>query len=106
MLSDSGGVLEEAETLGLPVLVTREVTERAEAFSTGMACLIGFDSDKILSEARTLLDAAPSIPAFGRPLRRTFGDGRAAERILRITRDHLAVGTGIDSFEPSLSNAA
>ena len=93
VISDSGGVLEEAETLGLPVLVAREVTERVEALSDGHALLVGTDADTIFAEAVKLLDAPAAPFHAGRPLRRTFGDGQAAARILRIIRCHLTVGT-------------
>lgn len=93
VLSDSGGVLEEAETLGRPVLIAREVTERTEALDAGNARLVGSDPACIVAEARRLLDAA--APASGpvgpvRPWRHTFGDGQASARILRLTREHLA----------------
>ena len=92
VISDSGGVLEEAETLGLPVLVAREVTERVEALSGGRAVLVGTDADTIFAEAASRLDAPAASFDTVRPLRRTFGDGQAAARILRIVRRHLAVG--------------
>ena len=90
VLSDSGGVLEEAETLGLPVLVTREVTERVEALTAGNARLVGCDADRIFAEAARLLAATPAPPDPRRPLRHTFGDGNTARSILRIVREHSA----------------
>ena len=92
VLSDSGGVLEEAETLGLPVLVTREVTERVEALTAGNALLVGSDADRIFAEAARLLAAASGPPDPNRPLRSTFGDGTTARAILRIVREHFAAG--------------
>ena len=91
VLSDSGGVLEEAATLGLPVLVAREVTERVEALATG-ARLVGTNAQRIFAEANDVLQAAPDAPDPTRPLLRTFGDGQTAAAILRLTREHLAVG--------------
>ena len=105
VLSDSGGVLEEAETLGLPVLVAREVTERLEALTAGNARLVGFDANRIFAEARALLDAAPAAPVDPhRQLRSTFGDGYSAARIARITQEYLLEPEGLhaprDSSRP------
>ena len=104
VLSDSGGVLEEAETLGLPVLVAREVTERVEALSGGNARLVGSNADQIVAEASTLLastsTAAPSV------LRQTFGDGHTATRILALTREHFAGGGQFDFPLPAFLPAA
>jgi UDP-N-acetylglucosamine 2-epimerase (non-hydrolysing) len=92
VISDSGGVLEEAETLGLPVLVAREVTERVEALAAGNARLVGSDPVRIFTEAKALLDAAPNAADPHRTLRHTFGDGQASARIVQATRDYLSVG--------------
>lgn len=100
VISDSGGVLEEAITFGLPVLVAREVTERKEAFSKGNAILVGYDAERIFAEARTLLDASPKLSRPSQPLSRTFGDGHAATRILRITRNHILNGMDSPLFDP------
>ena len=88
VISDSGGVLEEAETLGLPVLVAREVTERMEAISDGNARLVGSDASRIVAEAGTMLAVVPPSRRLS-PLRQTFGDGYASERILQLTREHM-----------------
>jgi UDP-N-acetylglucosamine 2-epimerase (non-hydrolysing) len=83
ILTDSGGVQEEAPTLKKPVLVLRETTERAEAVDAGCAKLVGFDEGMILSTALDLLDhtsAREAMFAQANP----FGDGRAVERILKI----------------------
>ena len=104
VLSDSGGVLEEAETLGRPVLVAREVTERVEALSGGNARLVGSDHDRIVAEAKALLAEAPTHPPPA--LRQTFGDGHASARILQLTRDHLIAGSRIDFVSPSILPAA
>ena len=89
IISDSGGVLEEAETLGLPVLVTREVTERVEALAGGNVRLVGSDKHQIFTEAMALLGAAPAVNTTP-TLRRTFGDGHASTRILRFTREYFS----------------
>lgn len=83
ILTDSGGVQEEAPTLRKPVLVLRETTERAEAVEAGCAQLVGFDENVIFNSAVELLDHADKREAMfakGNP----FGDGRATERILQL----------------------
>lgn len=76
ILTDSGGVQEEAPSLGKPVLVMREVTERPEAVEAGVARLVGSDPDAIVAAVDAALDAPP--PAGDNP----YGDGRAAGRIV------------------------
>jgi UDP-N-acetylglucosamine 2-epimerase len=81
VLTDSGGIQEEAPALGTPVLVLREVTERPEALEAGTARLVGTDRDRIVAETRTLLDDARARDAMARAVN-PFGDGHAAERIV------------------------
>jgi UDP-N-acetylglucosamine 2-epimerase (non-hydrolysing) len=83
VLSDSGGVQEEAPALGKPVLVMRETTERPEGVSAGTAKLVGTDPDRIVSEISTLLDVPRAYSAMARA-HNPFGDGHAAERIAGI----------------------
>ncbi|KRC81740.1 non-hydrolyzing UDP-N-acetylglucosamine 2-epimerase [Sphingomonas sp. Root241] len=83
VLSDSGGVQEEAPALGKPVLVMRETTERPEGVAAGTAKLVGTDPDRIVSEISTLLDAPRAYSAMARA-HNPFGDGHAAERIVEI----------------------
>ena len=86
ILTDSGGIQEEAPVLGTPVLVMREVTERPEAVATGAVRLVGMDRDRIVAETTWLLedDAAHAAMCRGGS---PYGDGRAAERIaLRCVR--------------------
>ena len=88
ILTDSGGIQEEAPTFKKPVLVMREVTERHEAIEAGTARLVGTDEARIVSEvARLLTDdlAVTSMVAACNP----FGDGNAAERIVRACRNFL-----------------
>jgi UDP-N-acetylglucosamine 2-epimerase (non-hydrolysing) len=80
LLTDSGGLQEEAPALGLPTLVLREVTERPEAVAAGSALLAGTDPARIVALANALLDDAPRRAAMAEP-RFPYGDGRAAERI-------------------------
>jgi len=83
VLTDSGGIQEEAPSLGKPVLVTRAKTERPEAVAAGAARWVGADEEKIYAEASRLLDdpaAHRAMASAGNP----FGDGKAAERIAAI----------------------
>jgi UDP-N-acetylglucosamine 2-epimerase len=80
VLTDSGGIQEEAPAFGRPVLVMRETTERAEAIEAGTARLIGTDPDRIEAEARRLLDDDEAHRAMARA-HNPFGDGHASERI-------------------------
>jgi UDP-N-acetylglucosamine 2-epimerase (non-hydrolysing) len=83
MLTDSGGVQEEATALGKPVLVMRETTERPEGVVAGTARLVGTDADRIVAEAERLLDDPTEYEAMARA-HNPFGDGRAAERIVEL----------------------
>jgi len=83
VLTDSGGLQEEAPTFGKPVLVLREKTERPEGVEAGAALLVGTDAERIFSEAAALLAAGPGGPGRRRPVN-PYGDGRAADRIARI----------------------
>jgi UDP-N-acetylglucosamine 2-epimerase (non-hydrolysing) len=81
VLSDSGGLQEEAPALGKPVLVLRDTTERLEAVEAGVARLVGTDPDAILGVAGGLLDDARAYAAMARPAN-PFGDGRASARVV------------------------
>lgn len=83
VLTDSGGVQEEAPSLGKPVLVMRETTERPEGIEAGTARLVGTDQNRIVSEIFSLLDDDAAYNAMARA-HNPFGDGRAAERIAEI----------------------
>jgi UDP-N-acetylglucosamine 2-epimerase (non-hydrolysing) len=87
ILTDSGGLQEEAPALGTPVLVLRERTERPEALEAGTAKLVGSDPERILSEARGLLDDPKAHRAMAQATN-PFGDGHAAERIVQALVDH------------------
>ena len=80
ILTDSGGIQEEAPALGVPVLVMREVTERPEAVDAGVARLVGADEARIVTEALRLLDDPEAHARMARAVN-PYGDGRAAERI-------------------------
>ena len=80
MLTDSGGVQEEAPALGKPVLVMRETTERPEGVAAGTARLVGTDTDRIVAAAEELLDDEGAYGAMAKA-HNPFGDGRSAARI-------------------------
>lgn len=86
MLSDSGGVQEEAPALGKPVLVMRETTERPEGVAAGTAKLVGTDKNRIISEIFTLLDDEAAYSNMARA-HNPFGDGNAAQRIAGLVAD-------------------
>lgn len=83
MLTDSGGVQEEAPALGKPVLVMRETTERPEGIAAGTARLVGTDPARIVTEIFTLLDDKAAYDAMARA-HNPFGDGQASSRILEL----------------------
>ena len=81
VLTDSGGVQEEAPSLGKPVLVMRDTTERPEGVSAGTALLVGPRADRIVDETRRLLEDRQAYDAMANAVN-PYGDGRAAERIV------------------------
>ena len=81
VLTDSGGIQEEAPGLGKPVLVMRDTTERPEALEAGTVKLVGTDYDKIVSEVSSLLDDAQYYGKMSRAVN-PYGDGKACERIV------------------------
>ncbi|HSG34437.1 MAG TPA: UDP-N-acetylglucosamine 2-epimerase, partial [Sphingomonadaceae bacterium] len=83
MLTDSGGVQEEAPALGKPVLVMRETTERPEGIEAGTARLVGTDTARIVAEATRLLDDDAAYAAMARA-HNPYGDGNSAGRIVEL----------------------
>lgn len=83
ILTDSGGIQEEAPSLGKPVLVMRDTTERPEAVAAGTVRLVGTDVDRILTHVTGLLDDAEAYAAMARAYN-PYGDGLAARRIAEI----------------------
>ncbi len=81
ILTDSGGVQEEAPSLGKPVLVMREVTERPEALEAGVVRLVGTDAQRIITEVNGLLDNEKLYTSFARAIN-PYGDGLASQRIV------------------------
>lgn len=83
VLTDSGGIQEEAPGLGKPVLVMRDTTERPEALTSGTVHLVGTDYDKIVNEVSTLLDNKEAYNKMSKAVN-PYGDGNACNRIVRI----------------------
>lgn len=83
IITDSGGVQEEAPSLGKPVLVMRETTERPEAVQAGTVILVGTNKDKIIKEALSLLSDAARYQSMSE-LHNPYGDGKASDRIVKF----------------------
>jgi len=88
VLTDSGGIQEEAPALGKPVLVMREVTERSEGVWAGTVKLVGADRDQIFQGVSELLDNPTLYQAMARA-HNPYGDGQAADRIVRVLEEIL-----------------
>jgi len=88
VLSDSGGIQEEAPALGVALLILRGKTERPEGIAAGSSRLVGTDRGRIVSEVRRLLDDPAALAAMSRPVL-PFGDGRAGPRIASIIMSWL-----------------
>lgn len=93
VLTDSGGIQEEAPGLGKPVLVMRDTTERPEALASGTVHLVGTDYDKIVNEVSTLLEDAKAYEKMSKAVN-PYGDGKACQRITDIL-----AGKDIDRYE-------
>ena len=89
ILSDSGGMQEEAPALGVPLLVLREKTERPEGIATGNCRLVGTDRDSIVRETKRLLSDPPALAAMSQKAF-PYGDGHAAKRIAATIDQWLA----------------
>jgi UDP-N-acetylglucosamine 2-epimerase (non-hydrolysing) len=83
ILSDSGGVQEEAPALGVPLLVLRDLTERPECIASGNALLVGTDSARVIAAVTALIEDRAALAAMARP-QFPFGDGQAAPRIAAL----------------------
>ena len=91
-VSDSGGIQEEGPTLGIPILVTRERTERAEGLDAGAVVLVGTDPERIHDESCRILTDPDAHDAMARAGRDLYGDGKAAERIADVLLGALLPG--------------
>ena len=98
VLTDSGGVQEEAPSLGKPVLVMRENTERPEAVVAGTVKLVGTDRDRIVAEAKNLLDQPAAYAAMANAVN-PYGDGKAAERAVAAIAELVSVGKRVGDFQ-------
>ena len=87
ILTDSGGIQEEAPAFGVPVLVMRDVTERPEGITAGTLKLVGTEAGAIFREAMRLLDDASAHEQMAKAVN-PFGDGRSAKRIVAALRSH------------------
>ncbi|MBQ2148774.1 MAG: UDP-N-acetylglucosamine 2-epimerase (non-hydrolyzing) [Bacteroidales bacterium] len=93
VLTDSGGIQEEAPGLGKPVLVMRDTTERPEALKSGTVHLVGTNHDLIVSEVSTLLDDPEAYERMSKAVN-PYGDGKACDRIVRALK-----GEDVDRYE-------
>ncbi|MBC9821924.1 non-hydrolyzing UDP-N-acetylglucosamine 2-epimerase [Terrabacter sp. MAHUQ-38] len=98
VLTDSGGVQEEAPSLGKPVLVMRDNTERPEAVEAGTVRLIGTDEERIVDEVSRLMDDESHYASMANAVN-PYGDGRAAERSVAAVRQLFGLGERIADFE-------
>ena len=105
MITDSGGIQEEAPALGKPVLVTREQTERTEGIEAGTLLLVGTDPDRIFAEGHRLL-TDPSAYAQMSQAINPYGDGHAAERIVAAFEYVLRAGDPPTQFGSGFSRTA
>lgn len=88
ILTDSGGIQEEAPTYGKPVLVMRKVTERPEGVEAGVAKVVGTDTKTIVRKAQTLLNNSEAYNKMSKAVN-PYGDGRASQRIVKIIKDYF-----------------
>jgi UDP-N-acetylglucosamine 2-epimerase (non-hydrolysing) len=106
VLTDSGGVQEEAPALGKPVLVVRDVTERPEAVAAGVVELVGTDENRICERVSRLLNDPAAYAAMARAVS-PYGDGHASRRIVAFLQSQLADGlAALDTFRPDDNEAA
>jgi UDP-N-acetylglucosamine 2-epimerase (non-hydrolysing) len=105
VITDSGGLQEEAPSLGKPVLVARDSTERTEGVEAGTLRLVGTDPARIANEAARLLDDPVAYATMSRA-ENPYGDGRAAERIVALLAHLHGRGPAPTPFGPGYSRSA
>ncbi|HPT68695.1 MAG TPA: UDP-N-acetylglucosamine 2-epimerase (non-hydrolyzing), partial [Syntrophomonas sp.] len=96
VLTDSGGMQEEAPSLGKPVLVLRDTTERPEAITAGTVKLVGTAEDKVYHTAARLLSDTVEYDKMARAIN-PYGDGKAAQRIVNVIKEFLYVRIGVQN---------
>jgi UDP-N-acetylglucosamine 2-epimerase (non-hydrolysing) len=99
VLTDSGGLQEEAPSVGKPVLVMRDTTERPEAVHAGTVALVGADEEEIIRMGSMLLDDRDAYRAMSRAVN-PYGDGAAAGRSVAAIERLLGVGEELPEFAP------
>lgn len=97
ILTDSGGVQEEGPSLGRPVLVMRDTTERPEALDAGTVALVGTDEQVIVDAVTRLLDDEAAYEDMARAIN-PYGDGRAAVRTVQAVARYFSLGASVDEF--------
>jgi UDP-N-acetylglucosamine 2-epimerase (non-hydrolysing) len=101
VLTDSGGVQEEAPSLGKPVLVMRDTTERPEAIAAGTARLVGTDPERVVCAVDDLLSSARAYQAMAKTVN-PYGDGRAAHRTVGAIEHLFNLGPRPAPFKPAV----
>lgn len=102
ILTDSGGVQEEAPSLGKPVLVMRNTTERPEALDAGNAKLVGADTADIVAAVSSLVESETDYAAMAKAIN-PYGDGYSSERVVAAVEELLGVGSRLPDFSYSVS---
>jgi UDP-N-acetylglucosamine 2-epimerase (non-hydrolysing) len=105
ILTDSGGVQEEGPSLGVPVLVMRDTTERPEAVAAGTVRLVGTDEGRIVAEAERLLSDDDARAEMARAIN-PYGDGQAARRSVEAIEHYFGLGPAPDEFAATVARAA
>jgi UDP-N-acetylglucosamine 2-epimerase (non-hydrolysing) len=104
VLTDSGGVQEEAPSLGKPVLVMRETTERPEGVDAGTVRLVSTDEDAIVEAVSTILSDPDAYAEMAKAIH-PYGDGQAARRTIDGLRHFFELGPAADDFDPDARSA-
>jgi len=99
VITDSGGIQEEAPSIGRPALVMRETTERPEAVEAGTVRLVGTNEERIVAEAQRLIDDRAEYLAMARAVN-PYGDGLAAPRSVASVANFLGLGPRPEEFNP------
>ncbi|MBC7327606.1 UDP-N-acetylglucosamine 2-epimerase (non-hydrolyzing) [bacterium] len=100
ILTDSGGIQEEASYIGKPVLILREVTERPEVIEAGCGLLVGTDEERIIEECRKLLLYPEQYQRMAKKVK-IFGDGKASERVHQVLLSYFGLRKeGVEEFKP------